>query len=111
MDALNRVGSMLSLIADRQSILSENLANMDTVDYKRKDISFGQYLSAGQNTLETKLSNKLGGSPVLEELKSEPVNPANELIEMQKNSLLYTVATRNIASTITQMKTVIAVGK
>lgn len=41
----------------------------------------------------------------------EAVNPAEELVKMQNNSLLYTVATRRMSNIITQMKTVINVGK
>ena len=36
---------------------------------------------------------------------------AEELTEMQKNSLLYTMATRRMSNIITEMKTVINVGK
>ena len=39
------------------------------------------------------------------------INPADELTEMQKNSILYTMATRRMSNIITQMKTVINVGK
>ena len=37
--------------------------------------------------------------------------PADELTAMQKNSILYTMATRRMSNIITQMKTVINVGK
>ena len=36
---------------------------------------------------------------------------AEELAELQKNSLMYTMATRRMSNIITQMKTVINVGK
>ena len=39
------------------------------------------------------------------------INPADELTAMQKNSILYTMATRRMSNIITQMKTVINVGK
>ena len=35
----------LDLIGERQKALSTNLANMDTPNYRRKDVSFSQYLS------------------------------------------------------------------
>ena len=41
---------------------------------------------------------------------NEKIDAANELSEIQKNSLLYTVATRRITSLITEMKTVINMG-
>lgn len=100
----------LDLIAERHKALSSNLANMDTPNYRRKDISFSQYLGAAASPLETALSAKLGPSPVTVETSNEKVNPATELSEIQKNSLLFTVASRRMTSIITEMKTVINVG-
>jgi len=105
-------GNILDLIATKQKALGENLANIDTPGYTRKDVNFGQYLNSGSgNALENKLTAKFGSSPILEQDTGEVVNPANELMEMQKNSLLYTMATRRMSNIITEMKTVINVGK
>ena len=100
----------LDLIAERHKALSSNLANMDTPNYRRKDISFAQYLGAAANPLETALSMKLSPSPVTVETSNQKVNPATELSEIQKNSILFTVASRRMTSIITEMKTVINVG-
>lgn len=100
----------LDLIAERHKALSSNLANMDTPNYRRKDISFSQYLGASSSPLETALSAKLGPSPVTVETSNQKVDPATELSEIQKNSLLFTVASRRMSSIITEMKTVINVG-
>ncbi|MBQ9245630.1 hypothetical protein IJ182_05115 [bacterium] len=101
----------LDLIGERQKALSCNLANMDTPNYQRKDISFTQYLGGTANPLETALANKMGPSPVMVQTdKSGKIDPATELSEMQKNSLLYTVAARRMTSLINEMKTVINMG-
>lgn len=111
-DSIKSTGNMLDLIAKRQKVIGENLANMDTPGYVRKDINFSQYLGSTDNSLETKLSAKFGSPIPVEELKNAgPINPANELLELQKNSLLYTMATRRMSSVINEMKTVINVGK
>lgn len=107
---MGRTLHALDLIAERQKALSCNLANMDTPNYKRKDISFSQYLGGTANPLETALAAKMGPSPVSVETSSEKVDPATELSEMQKNSLLYTTAARRMTSLITEMKTVINMG-
>ncbi len=107
---MGRTLQALDLIAERQKALSCNLANMDTPNYKRKDISFTQYLGGASNSLETALAAKMGPSPVSIETSDERVDPATELSEMQKNSLLYTTAARRMTSLITQMKTVINMG-
>lgn len=107
---MGRTLHALDLIAERHKALSSNVANMDTPNYSRKDISFEQYLGGVASPLETQLAQKMGPSPVCSETYSGKVNPATELSEMQKNSILYTVAARRMTSLITQMKTVINMG-
>lgn len=110
--AMNHASNALGLIAKRQKILGENLANVDTPGYTRKELDFTQHmgLTAG-SSLETRLATKLGDSPVFDRATGEIVNPANEIMEIQKNSMMYTMATRQMSSVITQMRTVINVGK
>lgn len=109
---MDNANVMMDLIAKRHKALGENLANVDTPGYTRKDVNFNQALSdMGTNSLGAELSTKLGPSPVFEEQTGESVNAGNELMEMQKNSLMYTMATRQMTSIITQMKTAINVGK
>lgn len=107
---MGRTLHALDLIAERQKALSCNLANMDTPNYKRKDISFSQYLGGASSPLETALSAKMGPSPVTIQTSEEKVNPATELSEMQKNSIMFSIATRRMTSLITEMKTVINMG-
>ena len=111
LDSMGKVSLMMDLISQRQRALGSNLANMDTPGYVRRDVNFGDYLSSMNNPLETKLSEKLGPSGVIDERRGEEIDPANELMELQQNSLLYTMATRRMSNIITEMKTVINVGK
>lgn len=108
---MNSANLMMDLIAKKQKAIGENLANIDTPGYVRKDVNFGQYLGSADTSLETRFASQFGPSPAFEQRSGEEVNPANELMELQKNSLLYTMATRQMSSIITQMKTVINVGK
>lgn len=110
-DPMNNAGFMMDLIAKKQKAIGENLANIDTPGYRRKDVNFGQYMGSMGNSLETKLASKFGTSSIEEEVAGGAVNPANELTELQKNAILYTMATRQMSSVITQMKTAINVGK
>lgn len=110
-DSSNNINLMLDLIAQRQRAIGSNLANIDTPNYVRKDIDFGTYLGTMNSPLETKLSTILGPSGVIEDRVNEKIDVANELNAMQQNSLLYTMATRRMSSIITEMKTVINVGK
>ena len=112
--ALSCVGKtslMMDLIAQKQRALGSNLANVDTPGYVRRDIDFSQYVGGATTALETKLAQKMGPSPMFEYEQNVEINPADELTQMQKNSLLYTMATRRMSNIINQMKTVINVGK
>lgn len=111
LDNMGKVSLMMDLIAQKQRALGSNLANIDTPGYVRRDVNFGEYLSSMNSPLETKLSEVLGPSGVMDEQKNEEIDPAHELMELQQNALYYTMATRQMSSIITQMKTVINVGK
>ena len=111
LDALSGTNLMLDLISQRQRALGSNVANMDTPGYVRRDIDFSSYLGSANSPLETQLSQKLGPSGIIEDRQRHEIDIAEELTEMQKNSLMYTMATRRMSNIITQMKTVINVGK
>ncbi len=108
--SMQRCNLMLDLVAQRQRALGMNIANVDTPGYVRKDIDFADYLGSMGSRLETDLSAKLGPSGVIEK-KGEKVDMAQELAKMQENSILYIMATRQMSSIITQMKTAVNVGR
>lgn len=109
-DPIVKTNLMLDLVAQRQRALGMNLANVDTPNYVRKDISFDQYLGTMNNPLETELSIKLGPSGLVEE-QGVGVDPTYEIAEMQKMSILYAVASRKMSTIINEMKTAASVGK
>lgn len=111
LDNMGKVTLMMDLISQKQRALGSNLANVDTPGYVRRDVNFSDYLGTLNNPLETKLSEKLGPSAVIDERRGEEIEVDRELSELQKNSLLYTMATRRMSNIITEMKTVINVGK
>ena len=111
LDSMGKTTLMMDLISQRQRALGSNIANVDTPGYVRRDIDFAQYLGSMNSPLETKLSTKLGPSGMIEDRREQEIDIAEELAEIQKNSLMYTMATRRMSNIITQMKTVINVGK
>ncbi len=111
LDNMGKVTLMMDLITQRQRALGSNLANVDTPGYVRRDVNFSDYLGTLNNPLETKLSEKLGPSGVIEERRGQEIEVDQELMALQENSLLYTMATRRMSNIITEMKTVINVGK
>ncbi len=111
LDSMGKTTLMLDLISQRQRALGSNVANVDTPGYVRKDINFSTYLGSMNSPIETKLSTALGPSGVIEDRREQEIDIAEELSEIQKNALMYTMATRRMSNIITEMKTVINVGK
>ncbi len=111
LDSMGKTTLMLDLISQRQRALGSNIANVDTPGYVRRDIDFSQYLGSMNSPIETKLSTALGPSGIIEDRQKQEIDIAEELSEVQRNSLMYTMATRRMSNIITEMKTVINVGK
>ena len=111
LSSMNKTNLMMDLISQRHRALGANVANVDTPGYVRKDINFSQYVGNLNSPIETKLSNALGPSGITEDRTKQEIDIAEELAEIQKNSLMYTMAVRRMSNIITEMKTVINVGK
>jgi flagellar basal-body rod protein FlgB len=111
LNLLNEPQKMLSLISQRQEALSDNIANMHTIGYKRRDVDFSQYLNSGNPTrLENKVIEKFGPSPIMSSSTSgENISTEDELSLMPQNYMLYNVAVRHLSSTITEIKTALNV--
>ncbi|MBQ3102279.1 hypothetical protein IJC60_04660 [bacterium] len=107
LDSPTRVMDMLS---HKQQLIASNIANMDTPGYVRKTMSFSDYLGTSASPLEAKINDKFGPVPYSTET-GEAVNPAEEIADMQRNYVLYSIASKEMNSTITKLKTVINVGQ
>ncbi len=110
LDPIQKSQLRLDLIAARQEAVSGNIANMDTPNYVRKDVEFSQYLNTVNSSLETKLSQRLGPSGIME-TQEKMLSAEDELALMQKNSILYAMAAKQMTSAINEIKTVINVGQ
>ena len=96
---------MLDLISKRQEALSDNIANMHTPGYRRRDVNFSQFINESSvSKLENKITEKFGGSPITAET-TQNISTEDEFARMQENYLLYNAAVRELSSTITQIKT------
>lgn len=105
---INSSQRLLDLISQRQEALSDNIANMHTVGYRRKDVDFSQYITSTSTNgnFETKIIDKFGTTPISSlGAGGENISAEDELSKMQENYLLYNIAVRRLSSTITQIKT------
>ncbi|MDD3594048.1 MAG: flagellar basal body protein [Candidatus Gastranaerophilales bacterium] len=107
---LDKSQLVLDAVAKKQQLIGANIANVNTPGYVRRDVSFNQILSTANSPLETKLSEAIGPNPFFVQEEGQ-VDVKQELIDMQRNMLYYTVATRRVSSVITQLRSVTQVGK
>ena len=104
---IHKSQNILSMVAARQEALSDNIVNMHTTNYRRKDVDFSQYLNSGTSSiLENKTIEKFGASPISTgSFGGENKSTEDELALMQQNYLYFAMASRQLSSTITQIKT------
>ena len=103
---------MLSMTAQRQECLADNISNMHTKGYRRKDVDFSQYLNNGiSSRLEANVVEKYGPSPIssFSAGANQNITAEEEFAKMQENYMLYNVAVRHLSSTITEIKTALNV--
>lgn len=110
LNSIDRTQFVLDAISKKQEAMAANVTNANTPGYVRRDISFNQLLEASNTPLETELAKKIGPNPFILQEEGQ-VDLKKELVEMQKNSMYYAVAVRQMSSVITQMKTAVNVGK
>lgn len=110
---LSPIQNVLNAISDSQKWVSSNIANAHTPGYTAKSVSFSEVLSDHNNPFETSLSQKMG--PSMDGFSFEdtgkPVNLQEQLIQTQKNTLFYGMATRRLTSIITSLRTASQIGR
>lgn len=107
---IDRSALILDVLSKKQEAISTNIANVNTPNYVRRDVNFGQVLGSLNSPVETKLSEKLGPSP-FDQTQGGKVNVTSELIEMQKNLLFYSVASRRITTVVNELKSISQLGR
>ena len=107
---LDKNNLILDLVGARQKAISSNLANVNTPGYVRQTVNFEEYLDTINKPLETKLSKRMGPNPLLYD-KEDKVIVAEELMDMQRNALIYSIATRRTSKIIQEMKSVTQLGR
>ena len=107
---IDKTNLVMDLIGAKQKAIGSNIANVNTPGYVRMDVNFEEYLDTVNKPLQTTLSKKMGPSPLMTD-KTEDVVLAQELVALQRNSLLYSIASRRASMLIQQMKTVTQLGR
>ncbi len=129
---MSEVPKLLEKVLDysviKQKLISKNIANLSTVNYKREDISFENYLNKNvTGKLEVKNPKHFSGSEVKQPEQSEfkivkdesgenisgmnNVDIDQEMAEMAQNTLLFKFAARRLNHYYRNLQSVIKGGR
>lgn len=125
--SVKNLENLVSFCAQKQKVLSKNIANVGTEDYKREDLEFKSVLadSLGQTLRATnskhfgldKNGNPLdGGFAVVKDNSTDMVSGINnvdidrEMSEMAENSIRYRFAARKLGDYFRGLQSVIKGG-
>lgn len=119
---INLLGQALDYASYRQQLLADNIANVETPDYRRKDADFNTYY---RTVLKTKITHpkhlSIGSKPnsvinsVLQ--NSSARNDGNnvdiewEMAELARNTLYYRSLSRQISKSLVNLKIAISEGR
>lgn len=101
----------------RNDTISQNIANVDTPNYKRKDVTFEQYFTDSLNNAN--MDNEDAIQPTVIEDKSDNkmridgnnVDIDSEMSSLAKNTIKYNALIQLINSNFSKIKNVIREGK
>lgn len=110
-DNLKNTRNILEAVTYRQKMASNNIANAHTPGYTAKSVNFSDLLGDAANPFATGLSQKMG--TIMPEATSTgaPVEMSKEFIDMQKNMLYYSMATRRLTTIFNTLKTASQIGR
>ena len=88
----------------RQELLSNNLANIETPNYVRQDLDFGQLLTNLQNNNSPFDSNKATVAKSQYRDYANPVTLESEISKLYDNHLRYLILTKSVGHHFEHMK-------
>lgn len=109
-EGLDATGKILGLLGKNQSTITNNIANMQTPGYVRKETNFQEVIGSMRSPILTDQAERMGPCPMVEEDGGKVVLET-ELMNMQKNFIFYNMVSRRASSLITTIKAVAQVGR
>ncbi|OGP65059.1 MAG: hypothetical protein A3K22_02445 [Deltaproteobacteria bacterium RBG_16_42_7] len=111
MDVLNIVEKALSVRAFYHKILAGNIANVETPNYKEKDIDFYEEIQkrmSSQNAIEVREKTQGDGTNSID---GNTVNIENQMVKLTENSMLYNSLIHVVTKKFSMMRYLISEGR
>jgi flagellar basal-body rod protein FlgB len=111
MEIMDLVEKALGVRAYYHKVLAANIANVETPNYKEKDIDFGKTLeSRMKGSLDTRIEEKTEYDGI-NSADGNTVNMENQIVRVTENNLYYNSLVRVISKKFAAMRYVINEGK
>lgn len=108
--SLKLTGDMMGLLSKNQSVIANNIANVQTPNYTKQNTNFAEVMGSIRSPVETTLAKKMGPSPMVTESDGK-VKLEEEFTNMQRNFLLYNMVARQATSLVTIIKSSSQIGR
>lgn len=114
---LSEIEQRINLHVERHKVLSSNIANVDTPDYKAKDIDFSQALNKEKNQMAVTHEKHIGGAGQPETITRDTNSPwkdgndvelNTEIAHMSENQLLHDFFMDRFAGYVKKFKMIIS---
>jgi len=116
-----QIEKALDVAWKRNEIISENIANVDTPGYKRKDVQFKEYFTSElKNSSISNSKSKLANSENIRviydnsnysyRLDGNNVDPEREMAIMAENTIRYFTLINRLSSQFSKIRTIIKGG-
>lgn len=106
--------SFMNYCSDKSKVINQNIANLNTADYKRRDVNFQSYLqnqlniTSSPGNIENSSINSIVDDPF--SVEDSGVNIEQEMSELAKNTINFKFASKRVSGYYKNLQNVIKSG-
>ena len=111
MEVTNLLERALNIRAHYHKVLSGNIANVETPNYKEKDIDFQAEIKRNIDSPNNVVIKESTDGDVIGSIDGNTVNMENQIVKMTENHMLFTSLVQVISKKFSMMRYVINEGR
>ena len=111
MEVTNILERALNIRAHYHKVLSGNIANVETPNYKEKDIDFQAEIKRNIDSPNNVVIKESTDGDVIGSIDGNTVNMENQIVKMTENHMLFTSLVQVISKKFSMMRYVINEGR
>lgn len=111
MEVTNLLERALNIRAQYHKVLSGNIANVETPNYKEKDVDFKAEIQKNMGSPNNVEIRESTDGDVIGSIDGNTVNMENQIVKMTENHMLFTSLVQVISKKFSMMRYVISEGR